>query len=47
MKYKKINFYIGREIGRVVDEREQRLCFFVYIVDNMIWNFYCCSVNVW
>lgn len=47
MKHKKTNFHIGRETGRVVDEREQRLCFSVYIADNLIRNFYRCSVNVW
>lgn len=36
-----------RETVRVEDEREQRLCFSVYIADNLIQNFYRCSVNVW
>lgn len=35
-----------RETVRVENEREQRLCFSVYIAD-MIRNFYRCSVNVW
>lgn len=36
-----------RETERVEDEREQRLCFSVYIADNLIRNVYRCSVNVW
>lgn len=36
-----------RETVGVEDEREQRLCFSVYIADNLIRNFYRCSVNVW